>query len=95
MTVPGRRYIANGETWGQHDPISGEWSLLPKSGKYQDPETVALQEAGVLPIRQIPTGLPPDQGIYDPIQNHWIMLPENPKIYGGQTFSPVSKHTFR
>lgn len=31
----GRKTILRGETWGQHDPIRGEWTLKPNAPAFQ------------------------------------------------------------
>ena len=31
----GRKTILHGETWGQHDPIRGEWTLKPSSSAFK------------------------------------------------------------
>ncbi|GMH45578.1 hypothetical protein BSKO_13535 [Bryopsis sp. KO-2023] len=95
LKMKSKRNIQNGETWGQHDPISGDWQVAPLSLRYRDQERVALEEAGVVTRGRHHCALPPDQGVYDPIQNEWAVLPENTRLYEGLTFSPVSKHSFR
>lgn len=35
MRPQGRKTILRGETWGQHDPIRGEWTLKPSSHAFE------------------------------------------------------------
>lgn len=77
-----RTVILAGESWGQRDPIQGQWTVMPQSA------TSYKVKGGVANSCRAPVPIPRSQGVYDPIQNAWLSPPQDPRIVEGLTFAP-------
>lgn len=86
-TVAAKTPILVGETWGQRDPIRGEWTMRPHSAA--SPRVMDAVQSGCAANSQrgrVPT--PKSQGVYDPIKNSWISPPQDSRIVEGLSYAP-------
>eukprot|EP00892_Ulva_mutabilis_P011149 jgi/Ulvmu1/8406/UM042_0113.1 len=84
----GRKTILHGETWGQHDPIRGEWTLKPASAAFKDEETQKLKESGRIGSGRARVATPRGMGKYDPIRNVWVEPPQDRRMVEGLSYHP-------